>query len=60
MDIYSTTMLSSYLVRDKLYPTESKVGSSKGNAKRCEMCKSVLQTDIFNCSNDKTTLQNKS
>ena len=53
-------MLSSYLVRDKLYPTESKVGSSKGNAKRCEMCKSVLQTDIFNCSNDKTTLQNKS
>ena len=53
-------MVSSYLVRDKLHPIERKVGSSKGNAKRCEECKNVLQTDMFTCSNDKSTLQNKS
>ena len=47
--------LSSYLVRDKLYRIEGKVGSCKCNGKRCEVCKNVLETDIFTCSNNQTT-----
>ena len=47
--------LSSYLVRAKLYPIERKAGSCKCNSKRCEVCKNVLETDTFTCSNDQTT-----
>ena len=46
---------SIYLVRAKLYPIERKVGSCKCNGKRCEVCKNVLETDTFTCSNDQTT-----
>ena len=51
----SACKLSSYLVRAKLYPTERKVGSCKCNSKRCEVCKNVLETDAFTCSNDQAT-----
>ena len=47
--------LSNYLVRVKLYPVERKVGSCKCNGKRSELCKNVLETDTFPCSNDQTT-----
>ena len=48
----SVHTLSSYLVRSKLYPIERKVGSCKRNGKCCEVCKNVLETDMFTCSND--------
>ena len=48
----SVHTLSSYLVRGKLYPIERKVGSCKCNGKCCEVCKNVLETDMFTCSND--------
>ena len=51
----SARKLSSYLVRAKLYPIERKVGSCKCKGKRCEVCKNVLETDTFTCSNDQTT-----
>ena len=51
----SARKLSSYLVRAKLYPIERKAGSCKCNSKRCEVCKNVLETDTFTCSNDQTT-----
>ena len=51
----SARKLSSYLVRAKLYPIERKVRSCKCNGKRCEVCKYVLETDRFTCSNDQTT-----
>ena len=47
--------LSSYLVRVKLYPIEKKVGSCKCNSKRCQVCKNVLETVTFTCSNHQTT-----
>ena len=47
--------LSSYLVGAKLYPIEGKVGFCKCNGKHCEVCKNVLETDTFICSNDQTT-----
>ena len=47
--------MNSYLVRAKLYPIERKVGLCKCNGKRCEVCKSVLETDTFTCSIDQTT-----
>ena len=46
---------SSYLVRAKLYPIYRKVGLCKCNGKRCKVCKNVLDTDMFTCSNDETT-----
>ena len=51
----SARKLSSYLVRAKLYPIEKKVGSCKCNGTRCEVCKNVLGTYMFSCSNDQTT-----
>ena len=47
--------LSSYLVRANMYPIERKVGLCKCNGKHCEVCKNVLETDTFICSNDQTT-----
>ena len=52
---WTARKLSSYLVRDKLYPIERKVGSCKYKSKRSEFCKNVLETDTFSCSNDQTT-----
>ena len=51
----SARKLSSYLVRANLNPNEQKVGSCKCNGKGCELCKNVLETDAFACSNDETT-----
>ena len=51
----STGKLSSYLVKAKLYPIERKVESCNFKGKRCEVCKIVLETDTFTCSNDQTT-----
>ena len=55
----SARKLSSYLVRAKLYPIERKVGSGKCNGKYCEVCKNVLETNAFTCSNDQTTCKTK-
>ena len=52
---WNARKLSSYPARSKLYPMERKVGSCKCNGKRCEVCKNVLETDTFTCSNDQTT-----
>ena len=51
----SACKLSSYLVRAKLHRIERKVRSCKCNGKRCEVCKNVLETDTFTCSNDQIT-----
>ena len=51
----SARKLSNYLVRAKLYPIERKVGSCKCKSKRWEVCKNILETDTFTCSNDQTT-----
>ena len=47
--------LRRYLVRTKLYPIQRKIGSCKCISKWCEVCKNVLETDTFICSNDQTT-----
>ena len=43
----SARKLSSYLVRAKLYPLQRKVGSSKCDKRRCEVCNNVTDTSIF-------------
>ena len=52
---YRSARKSSYLVRAKLYLIERKVGSCKCNGKHCLLCKNVLETATFTCSNDQTT-----
>ena len=39
--------LSSYLVRDKLYPLHHKIGSKKYAKNRCEVRDYVTDTDTF-------------
>ena len=51
----SARKLSSYLVRAKLYPLDRKVGSSKCNCKRCQVCNNISETNTFTCSNDGTS-----
>ena len=51
----SARKLSGYFVRAKLYRIERKVGECKCKDKRCEVCKNVLETNTFTCSNDQTT-----
>ena len=43
----SALKISSYLVRAKLYPLESKVGSEKCGKSRCEVCLNIQETDTF-------------
>ena len=43
----SSHKISSYIVRAKLYPLESTVGSSKCGKKRCEVCDVISETDTF-------------
>ena len=43
----SARKLSRYLVRAKLYPLQRKVGSSKCDKRRCEVCNNVTDTPIF-------------
>ena len=43
----STRNLKSYLVWSKIYPLERKVGSEKCKSKRCLVCLSVSETDVF-------------
>ena len=43
----SAGKLSSYLVRAKLYPTETAEGSYKYGEKRCEVCINVNETSNF-------------
>ena len=44
--------LSSYLVRAKLCPLERRVGSYKCRCNRCQLCRSIKETDMFICNND--------
>ena len=44
--------LSSYLVRAKLCPLERRVGSYKCRCNRCQVCRSIKETDMFICNND--------
>ena len=39
--------LKSFLVRSKVYPLERKVGSTKCNDKRCQVCLNINETDTF-------------
>ena len=39
--------VSSYLVRTKLYPLKTIVGSIKCGRKRCEVCKNINNSDSF-------------
>ena len=48
----SARKLSSYLVRAKLYPLERRVGSYKCRCNRCQVCRSITETDMFICNND--------
>ena len=48
----STHKLSSYLVRAKLYPLERRMGSCKCRCNRCQVCRSITETDMFICNND--------
>ena len=43
----SARKLSSYLVRAKLYPLQTTVGSFKCSKPRCEVCINVIETDTF-------------
>ena len=43
----SARKLSSYLVRNKLYPLERTVGSCKCYGKRCEVCDNVTETSTL-------------
>ena len=43
----SARKLSSYLVRAKLYPLQRKVGSSKCDKRRCEVCYNITDTSTF-------------
>ena len=43
----SARKISSYLVRAKLYPLESHVGSFKCGGRRCQVCLNVTETEIF-------------
>ena len=44
---YSARKLSSYLVREKLYPLERSVSSVQCKGKRCQTCHNVKQTETF-------------
>ena len=46
-------MLSSYVVRAKLYPLETFGGSFKCNGKRCQVCINVAENNAFSSSVDK-------
>ena len=43
----SSSKISGYLVRAKLYPIERTVGSFRCVSKRCEVCKYITETDTF-------------
>ena len=46
---------SSYLVRGKLYPFESRVGSFKCGGKRCQICLNVTETETFTSTSTNQT-----
>ena len=43
----SSRIISSYIVRAKLYPLERTVGSYKCGKKRCHVCDVISETDTF-------------
>ena len=47
----SARKLSSYLVQAKLYPLERRVGSYKCCCNRCQVCRSITETETFICNN---------
>ena len=46
----SARKISSYLVREKLYPLERKGGSKKCGKSRREVCSNIQETDTFTSS----------
>ena len=55
----SARKLSSYLVRAKLCPLERRVGSYKCRCNRCQVCRSIKETDMFICNNDQRSYKNQ-
>ena len=51
----SARKLSSYLVRAKLYPLERRVSSYKYRCNRCQVCRSITETETFICNNDQSS-----
>ena len=49
----SASKLSSYIVRVKLYPLSRRVGSYKYCCNRCQVCRSVTETDMLICNNNR-------
>ena len=47
MSYRSARKISSYLVREKLYPLERKVGSEKCGKLKCEVCLNIQETGTF-------------
>ena len=47
ISFHSARKLSSYLVKDKLYPAEKTVGSYMCGGKRCEVSINVNETSTF-------------
>ena len=43
----SVPKLSNYLIQAKLHPLQNKVGSSKCDERRCEVCNNVTNTTVF-------------
>ena len=52
VSFHSVGKLSSYLVREKLYPLKRRVGSYKRRYNRCQVCRSITKTDMFIYNND--------
>ena len=51
----SAFILSSFLLRAKLYPLERRVGSYKCRCNCCQLCRSITETEMFPCNNDQSS-----
>ena len=52
MSFRNARELSGYLVRVKLHSLERRVISYKCRSSRCQVCRNIIQVDMFICSND--------
>ena len=51
----SARKISNYLVRDKLYPSETRVGSFNYGGRRCQVCLNVTETETFSSTSTNQT-----